>query len=51
MKQEVDLMPIFTILAVVVSLAFLVFRLISRYSTIDCVPDLVERSFGQGCIE
>jgi len=42
MKQEVDLMPIFTILAVVVSLAFLGFRLISRYSTIDCVTDLVK---------
>jgi len=35
-------MPIFTILAVVVFASFFGFWLISRYSTIDCVTDLVK---------
>jgi len=49
MKQRSDANIYY--IAVVVSLAFLGFRLISRYSTIDCVTDLVKRSFGQGCTE
>ncbi len=47
MKQEVDLMPVFTILAVVVFASFFGFLGLFRYSTIDCDPDLLERNFGQ----
>jgi len=41
MKQEVDLMPIFTILVVVFA-SFFGFLGLFRYSTIDCVTDLVK---------